>query len=82
MPTPERSLVINAIVRNALGEVMKFVDTIRIDVRLDGETRSVGFLVREGPRQSGAHRDKCASGVRNFVVKSTPTWNTRVSEVT
>ncbi|VDP53924.1 unnamed protein product [Heligmosomoides polygyrus] len=39
---------VNAIVRNASGEVMKFVDTIRMDVTLDGETRSVGFHVGDG----------------------------------
>ncbi|VDO93526.1 unnamed protein product [Heligmosomoides polygyrus] len=38
----------NAIVRNASGDIMKFVDTIRVEVTLDGETRSVGFHVGDG----------------------------------
>ncbi|VDO97379.1 unnamed protein product [Heligmosomoides polygyrus] len=38
----------NAIVRNASGDIMNFVDTIRMDVTPDGETRPVGFHVGDG----------------------------------
>ncbi|VDP17367.1 unnamed protein product [Heligmosomoides polygyrus] len=40
---------VEAVVRNASGEPMHFLDTIKMDVSIDGETQSVAFHVAKGP---------------------------------
>ncbi|VDO37504.1 unnamed protein product, partial [Heligmosomoides polygyrus] len=45
----ERIPGVEAVIRNASGEPMHFLDTIKMDVSIDGETHPIAFHVAKGP---------------------------------